>query len=142
MELVLGEKIRAARTAAGVSQAELAKRIGVTLRSVQYYEKDSRVPKNATMIIKIAAALGIETNYFMSTEQLAQAEEQDKYLQEAEEQYGSRGKARANLVLRQASALFAGGELSEDDREEFIRTMMEIYFDSKKKAKKFAPQSD
>jgi hypothetical protein len=38
--------------------------------------------------------------------------------------------------------LFAGGELSEDDKDALFESLTEIYFDAKKKAKeKFSPKS-
>ena len=40
-----GENLKKARIAAGLTQTELAKRTGVTERSIYNYEKNSRAPK-------------------------------------------------------------------------------------------------
>lgn len=135
-----GDKIKAARKVRGMTQRELADAVGVTIRTIQLYETNDRQPKNATAIVKLARALHMDVNYFLSPEELAQVEEQERFMEEAEDKYGSRGRAQARMLLDQTSALFAGGELSDEDKEAFFRTMSEIYFDSKDKAKKFSPK--
>ena len=137
----LGEKIKVARLAIKMSQIDLAKAIGVTPRAIQYYESGTKQPKNATTVIKLAKALGVGTDYFMSTEQLEMANKQDEFLETAKEMYGSRGKAQAQLLLNRTAALFAGGDLEEEDQENFMRAMTEIYFEAKEKAhKRYSPK--
>ncbi len=60
-------------------------------------------------------------------------------MQDAGASYGRRGVEQAKSIIAQTSALFAGGGLDEEDREAFMQAIMEIYFDSKRKAKKFSP---
>lgn len=134
-----GDKIRAARQAGGMTQKALAEAIGVTTRTIQLYEANDRQPRNATSIISLAHALNVGTDYFLSEKELDRIREQEAFLSEATDKYGTRGRAQAHLILDQASALFAGGELSADDQEAFFQTMTEIYFDAKAKAKKYAP---
>ena len=52
-----GENIRAARMRAGMTQAQLAEKLGVTPQNVSLYERDIKKPKVETLQ-KIAAALG------------------------------------------------------------------------------------
>ena len=54
------------------------------------------------------------------------------FLGEAESKYGKSGKAQAKQIIENAQALFAGGELEEEDKEAFFRAITELYFDSKK----------
>lgn len=56
----LGEKIAALRERDGqrVSQAELARRSGVVLRTLQHYEQGRRVP-SFPAAVKLADALGV-----------------------------------------------------------------------------------
>jgi len=136
----LGDKIKAARIEAGLTQAQLAEKIGVSRKTISLYEANTRQPKNAATIIDLAHALGIVTDYFLTDNELRRIEEQDEFIAKSGEQYGVKGKAQARLILEQASALFAGGELSESDQEAFFRTMTEIYFDAKEKAKKYTPK--
>lgn len=135
-----GSKIRAARLAAGLTQKALSEKVGLTTRTIQLYEANDRQPKNATAIIALAAALDVPTEYFLSEQELIKVQEQEAFLQQAEKTYGSRGRAQAQLILEQTSALFAGGELAEEDQEAFFRTMSEIYFDAKQQAKKYTPK--
>jgi len=134
-----GDKIRAARQAAEMTQDALAEKVGVSRRTIMLYETNRRKPKNAATIISLAKALNVGTDYFLTDYELKQIEEQEAFLEQAGEQYGNRGKAQARLILDQTSALFAGGDLSEEDKEAFFQTMTEIYFDAKAKAKKYSP---
>ena len=54
-----GERIKAARKAAGLTQEELAKRLGVPFQSISQWERDKRLPKYETLE-KIAAAIGCD----------------------------------------------------------------------------------
>lgn len=49
--------------------------------------------------------------------------------------YGSRGRAQAKRLAEEARALYAGGELSEADKEGFMNEMMEIFMIAKEEAK-------
>ena len=128
----IGDKIRAARKRAGFTQKELAAKVGVTTRCIQYYESNIRKPQTTEMIIKLAAALGEDVNYFLSDRELEIMRENEMFLGEAESKYGKSGKAQAKQIIENAQALFAGGELAEEDKEAFFQAITELYFDSKK----------
>lgn len=134
----LGEKIKAARLSAKMTQPQLAQTLGVSKRTVQFYESNQRAPKNATAILRLAEILKVKSDYFFSDAEHEQMRSQDSFLDEAQKKYGTKGKAQAKNILEQASALFAGGGLGESDQEAFFEAMTEIYFDAKKKAKKYA----
>lgn len=67
--MTTGERIRAARKKAGLTQVELAARLGVPYQSVGQWERDVRRPKLQTLQ-RIALALGtyvseiVETGYW------------------------------------------------------------------------------
>lgn len=54
----LGNKIRQARKNAGLTQQELADKIGVTQAMVSYYEKDTKKP-SVDVITKAASVLNV-----------------------------------------------------------------------------------
>ena len=54
-----GELIKQARVTMRITQAELAKRLGVTPQAISQYERGIKNPKPATLK-KIAASLGVE----------------------------------------------------------------------------------
>lgn len=128
----IGDKIKESRKKAGLTQKELAERVNVTTRCIQYYEGNIRKPQTTEIIIKLAAALNVEVNYFLSERELEIMRENEMFLGEAERKYGKSGKAQAKQIIENAQALFAGGELEEEDKEAFFRAITELYFDSKK----------
>ena len=60
----LGSRIRDAREASGLSQQALAVRVGVSLRTVQWWERDDREPQLAS-VRKIALATGQSVSHFV-----------------------------------------------------------------------------
>ncbi len=135
-----GDRIKAARLAAKMTQDALAKETGLSRRTIMLYETNKRQPKNASVILSLSKALGVGSDFFLSEDELGRIREQDAFLAESGEKYGTRGRAQARLILDQTSALFAGGVLSEEDQEAFFRAMTDIYFDAKEKAKKYTPK--
>ena len=124
------EKIKSLREKLGLSQNELAARCGVTVRSVSAYETGRAKPRGVTLH-KLAAAL--EVPY----EQLAESKQADAdpYIELARAQYGSRGALEAAPLLEQNRALFAGGDLSEEAKDDFFRAVMTAYLACKAQAK-------
>lgn len=56
--MTTGARIKAARKAAGMTQAELAAKLGISFQSIGQWENDLRNPKIGTLN-KIAKALGV-----------------------------------------------------------------------------------
>ena len=57
--MTAGQNIKAAREAAGISQTELAKRIGTTRQQIGKYETDKQ-DMTLNRLFQIASALGVE----------------------------------------------------------------------------------
>ena len=55
----MGERVRAARYVTGLSMRELAVKCGVSLHTVQNWERGS-VPRDATIRERLCAVLGVE----------------------------------------------------------------------------------
>ena len=127
-----GDKIKALRTAQHMSMAELA-------RAIRYIESNQREP-SVDAIQKIAAALGVTTDYFMDDATFQQELNDDLFYADVRKKYGSRGVAQAKKIKEQTTALFAGGELSEEDQAAFIKEMEALFLDAKADAKKFTPK--
>ena len=127
-----GEKLREQRNKRRLLQNELAAEIGVSKRTLINYEKGVSYPKNRDIYYKLADFFKVDVNYFLT--------EDEEFLVEAAEKYGNRGRAQAQSVLEQAAALFAGGELSEEDEIAFIHEIQGLFLDSKRRAKeKYTP---
>ena len=130
--MTFGEKIKNLRKSKNLNQTQLANAIGVSLRTIRGWEIEGRYPKQHELYQKLADVLGCDISYLMT--------EEETFVTEATDQYGSRGAKQAQQILEQAAAMFAGGELSDDDKTAFMDEIQMLYLDSKKRAKKFTPK--
>jgi len=72
---MIGERIKRARRAAGLSQRDAAARAGLSAMAISKFERGEAVPTSSTLI-RLARALGTRTEYFLrpSTVELRQPE--------------------------------------------------------------------
>lgn len=126
------EKVRDARIKAGLSQEELAKRIGVSLRTITNYEVQDRYPKKREVYSKLAEALNVDINYLLT--------EDEEFLADASAKFGARGARQAEQLVSEVSGLFSGGDLSEADMDTMLRAIQDAYWDAKEKNKKYTPK--
>ena len=127
-----GEKLRELRKRSGLSQEELAEKIGVSRRSLIYYEQGKAYPSRPETITAIADVFGITTDELYS--------DRDRFVSEAAAAGGARARQSAQEVIDNMCALFAGGELSNEDKEEAMHIVMEAYLRSREKNKRFTPK--
>lgn len=130
--MTFGEKVQTLRKRKGLNQTEFGQLVGVSLRTVRGWENEGRYPRYRDLYAKIAEVLDCETSYLLT--------EEESFITEATENYGSRGAKQAKAILDQAATMFAGGELSEEDQIAFINEIQMLYLDSKKRAKKYTPK--
>lgn len=120
------EKLQKLRKDKGFTQSELAAKVGVSCRSIQNYELGARYPKRE-ILNKLCSVLGTKIEYLVSSNDflgLVQAED------------GAKGVASAQQLLECAGALFAGGEMSEEDKDKVMLALQNIYWKSKEKNKR------
>lgn len=129
--MTLGNRIKLLRNERSMTQPDLATALGVTVRTVAYYENDERQPKKS-LVLKLCELFNVSIDYLLSDSQA--------FLIDAEDSYGSRGKKKAESFINETALLFAGGELSEEDQEKVFNAVTEIYWRSKEKNKKYIPQ--
>lgn len=60
------EKLKEARTKAGLKQEELAKALGVSLRTITNYESGECYPRKRDIYHKLAELFHTEENYFLN----------------------------------------------------------------------------
>ncbi len=128
-----GEKLKALRKERGLTQNELAKAVGVGTRSVVGWEQEGRYPRKRELYAKLAEVLGTEENYLLT--------EDEQFVSVASEHYGSRGKRQAEQLVAELSGLFAGGELTESDKDAVMIALQKAYFDCKEDNKKYTPKA-
>ena len=131
------DKVKEARVSLGISQPQLGKKIGLSIRSVIAYEKGEKKPRPASML-KLAKALGVSVKFLSDDEcENPMADiEKDDYIAEARERYGVAGAKNMDELLSANTALFAGGELSHEQKDAFFEAVMKAYITCKEEARR------
>ena len=127
--MAFSEKLKEKRAASGLTQTELAKRTGVTARTIQNYELGTRRPGNMVIVQRIAEALGTTTEYLLSSG--------ETLVVEAHERGGARDARDINELVGEVTGMFAGGKLSDDALDGAMRALNEAYWIAKDKNKKY-----
>jgi len=135
--MTFAEKVKQARINEGLSQTQLAEKIGVSLRAITAYERTGCKPRPSTLA-KLADVLKVSTTYLtdINCDNPVEGIEKDAIVMEARMKYGSQGARDVDMLLAENKALFAGGELSEDQKEKFFRAITEAYFACRDEAKR------
>ena len=130
------EKVTEARNELGLTQTQLGDAAGVSLRTVLDYEKGRKTPRPGTML-RLAKALGVSVKFLSDDgcDNPVEDIEKDGYIEEARERYGA-GEARSvERLLADNAALFAGGELSQEQKDVFFEAVMKAYIACKEEAR-------
>ena len=135
--MTFGEKVKELRLRSNLSQREVAEKIGVLLRTYQNYEA-GKIPKKKEVLVRFS------TFYNIPVENLL--DEKELFYLEVSERFGERGSQQAKKILADTQAYLAGGGLSDEEREDFIESLMRMFLRSKEIAKakygKKAPSND
>ena len=130
--MTFGEKLRYLRTKKELSQADLAQRIGVSLRTITGWETENRYPKKRDLYTSLANELGCEVDYLLS--------EKESFITDASGQYGTRGLKDADEIIESVNALFASGSIDEEDMDSMMLALHEAYMEAKRRNKKYTPK--
>ena len=130
--MTFGEKLRAARKKCGLTQAELAQKANVGLKTISNYENGSTYPQNREVYTVLAEILGIDVDYLKN--------ENDEFVDAVQKKYGYRGKKQAMELVEEMGGLFAGGELSDDDLDGVMKALQDYYWKEKEDNKKYTPK--
>lgn len=125
--MTFSEKVRMMRETKHYTQKEVAIELGISTRAYQAYEAGDVVPRKHGIIDKICELYGVDRRKLLSDE--------DMFYIDVSEQYGSKSANHAKQILTDAQAYLAGGDLSDDDREAFMESLMRMYLKSKELAK-------
>lgn len=126
------EKLKELRAENGLTQSEVSSMIGIGIRAYKRYESGESFPRSRETYQLLADALKCDVNYLLTEDQI--------FVTDAEAKYGYRGKKQAEALVEQIAGLFAGGELTEADRDAVMEAITEAYFDSKQKNRKYVPK--
>ena len=130
-----GEKIRERRTHLGLTQTELANKIGVTLRTITKYEKQGVMPRGRNLR-ELAKVLGVSEVYLANEEieDETYGFEEAPYIDSVRAAYGAKGANDMQNLLLQTQAMFAGGDVPQADKDKFFQAVMEAYVATKEDA--------
>lgn len=109
------------RLSRGLTQKELAKILGIDLRTLQNYEMGKNVPRDPKVLTRMSAYFQIPVR------QLVQSDDYFHLLR-TEAQMELEEKERADLyrIIQELTALFAGGSLSASDLELFAQAVDDL----------------
>jgi DNA-binding XRE family transcriptional regulator len=127
-----GEKLKQLRIVANLTQVVTAGKIGVSLRTYQNYEMCKMYPKQTAIYGRISTLFDVSADYLLT--------EEDKYIIAASEIGGSKAKKDVKALVTEVGGLFAGGELSDDDKDKVMKTINDLYWLAKEKNKKYTPK--
>ena len=135
--MTFSDKIKRAREVAKLTQNELAQQVGVSQRTIASYESGGAKARRST-IEKLAHALKVSVKFLTDDDcidPLADIEKDD-YIDQARAMYGAKGVRDMEELLRENTALFAGGELSQEQKDMFFQAVMTAYVTCKEEASK------
>ncbi len=134
--MTFSDKIKRAREVAGFTQQQLADQVGVSKRTIAAYESTDAKARPSTMR-KLAEALGVSTDY-LAREEITDPKyglEKQPYVEEVRTACGDRAAREMNELLERNIALFAGGELSEEAKDDFFQAVTKAYLLCKEEAR-------
>lgn len=126
------DRLKQRRLFLKMSQDELAKKAGVTGRTIQNYELGTRNPQHIDIVQKLANALSTTVEHLLGNEGM--------YVLGAYEKGGARTARDINALVSEISGLFAGGEIDEDEKDGIMAALNQAYWMAKEKNKKYTPK--
>jgi transcriptional regulator with XRE-family HTH domain len=131
------EKVKRRRESLGFSQKELAGQMGVSSKIIYAYERGSSKPRGIT-VHKLARALDVAVEYLLDDEidDPNHGMAKDAFVAETWERYGARAAREAGRLLESNIALFAGGALEQDEKDQFFAAVTKAYWEAKEDARR------
>ena len=130
--MLFKERLKEKRHEANLTQAELAKKAGVSTRTIQNYELGTRKPYQIEVVQKIADALSTTTEYLLGSSGIM--------VDEAHKKGGAKAARDIDELVSEVTGMFAGGSLSEEALEGAMKALNDAYWIAKEKNKKYTPK--
>ena len=116
----LSAKLKELRLQNGLSQEQLSRKLDVATRTYVYYEKGQRNPP-IELLTQMANIFRVRVSFLID--------------EQNEAQKCNCGKLGVNQLVEIINGLFAGGELSEMEKDSVMESIQEAYWTAKKKNK-------
>ena len=130
--MTFADKLREIRNNEKLTQPDMAAILGVSIRTYKAYELGETLPRYRKIYHKIVEEFNVDLNYLLT--------EGEAFVITAGEQHGPRGVRGAIELINDARSLFAGGELSENDKKAVFDALQEAFFEAKLENKKYTPK--
>lgn len=125
-------KLKKLRQEKNLTQEELAKASGISVKTISRYELGETMPRTKKYYQKLADALDVDTDYFLTNE--------TSFILSAHKDFGARGAKDAEALVNGMIGLMAGGELPEEDKSAILNAMQEAFYMAKMENKKYTPK--
>lgn len=125
-------KLKDLRIKKNLTQEELSKKSGISIKSISRYELGETIPRSEKYYEKLSKALDVEADYFLSQE--------TNFLLNVKKEFGYKGAKDAEEIVNGVIGLMAGGELPEEDKAVILNAMQEAFYMAKIENKKYTPK--
>jgi transcriptional regulator with XRE-family HTH domain len=126
------ERLKEKRSEARLTQTELAKKVGVSDRTIQNYELGTRRPQNMEVAQKLAEALNTSVDSLLGTSGIL--------VVQAQEKGGAKAARDIDVMVSDVTAAFAGGRLDDEALDGAMQALTKAYWIAKEKNKKYTPK--
>ena len=118
-----GVKIRKLSEAKGWTQQELGDMIGMSTRTICAYENENIRPRKRETYNQLSELFDVNVNYLLTDE--------ESFIFQAHNDFGKIGMQEATELINGVIGLFAGGDLTLEDKKAVLDTIEEAYYDAK-----------
>lgn len=135
MNKTFPEKVRELRSLLGLTQMELGELTGVSDRAVNAYEAGTSFP-HKNRLSKLAQALGVSEEY-LTDDNITDPTyglEKKHIIDETKARYGAKAAKEIDFLMERSAALFAGGEVSQEQKDAFFGALSKAYWQAKDEA--------
>ena len=130
--MTFGDKFKSERKKMKLTQREAADALGLSERMISRYEHGDSLPRTRAAYLKIAELFHVDIEYIMP--------EGSTPVSKAEERHKARAVEQAHDLIDGISGLFAGGVLSEKEKDAVMKELQDIYWKAKERnAEKYTP---
>ena len=129
--MAFGEKLKALRMQAGLSQESLSASIGVSKRTIIKYEAGQTLPPS-DLLPRISKFFNVSIDSLMT--------EEEEFIAQVCAEKGSKDAKYAQSLVDELGGMFAGGRLSEEDKDAVMKAIQNAYWTAKEESKKYIPK--
>lgn len=118
---MFSKRLKYLRKMNGMTQKELAEELGLTLRTIQNYELGASLPRSKATVARISEFFDVPVSSLFEAD--------DFYVLEAKKKSGKEAGSEMRVLLSDMSALFAGGKLTDEDKDMVMKTINDLYWE-------------